>query len=82
VAISLTNFAAAIDPASLLAAGVTSGEAAGLLEDLADIRSIGDSLLANLFDVVTAKLASIIDADSPILTVGENHASRAFRAKL
>lgn len=58
------------------------GETAGLLEDLAEIRSIGDSLLFHLFDVVTVELASIIDANSPILTVGEDHAYRALKTRL
>lgn len=58
------------------------GEAAGLLEDLTEIRSIGDALLAGLFDVVTSELAAIIDTGSPVLTVPEDHAYRALETRL
>ncbi|WP_316187434.1 MULTISPECIES: hypothetical protein [unclassified Bradyrhizobium] len=59
------------------------GETVGLLEDHAEIRSIGDSLLTNLLDVVTVELAAVIDdPSSKILVVREDHAYRAFEAKL
>jgi len=58
------------------------GETAGLLEDLSEIRSVGDSLLVNLFDVVTFELASIIERKPEILTIPEDHAYRALEARL
>lgn len=58
------------------------GETPGLLEDLTETRRIGDSLLVNLFDVVTAELASLVVSNSPILTVTEKHAYRAFIERL
>lgn len=58
------------------------GEMPGLFEDFFEMRSIADALLVNLFDAVTAELASMI-ADRPdIFTVSEKNAYRAFRERL
>lgn len=58
------------------------GEMAGLLEDLSALRAVGDSLLVNLFDVVTLEIAEIIDKRPAILTVPEKHAYRALLGRL
>lgn len=58
------------------------GEMAGLLEDLSNARAVGESLLGNLFDVVTLELAEIIDERPTILTVAEKHAYRALQERL
>jgi hypothetical protein len=58
------------------------GEMPGLLRDLSDTRNLGDLLLCALFDAVTFEIAALIDAGSPALTVGEDHAYRALTTKL
>jgi hypothetical protein len=58
------------------------GEMPGLLEDVSETRNLGDLLLCELFDVVTVELAALIEANSPALTVGEEHAYRALKTKL
>lgn len=58
------------------------GEAPGLLEDMSELRSIGDDLLAKLFDVVTVELASVIRNKPQHLTVSKDHGYRAFKAHL
>ena len=58
------------------------GEMAGLFEDLSEIRTIGDSLLANLFDAVTFALAAIIDQLPATFTVPEQHAYRVLEERL
>lgn len=58
------------------------GETSGLLEDLAQTRSTGDALLANLFNSVTTELADIIGDRPEILRVNEKHAYRAFKERL
>lgn len=58
------------------------GEMSGLLQDLSEPRNLGDLLLCALFDVVTIELAALIDAGSPALTVGEDHAYRALMTRL
>jgi hypothetical protein len=58
------------------------GEMSGLLEDLAETRAIGDALLVNLFDTVTAELANIVVSRPQILALGEKHACRAFQKRL
>lgn len=58
------------------------GEMAGLLEDLSEIRAVGDALLVNLFDALTLELAAIIDQRPTILGVSEKHAYRALEERL
>lgn len=58
------------------------GEISGLLEDLAETRAIGDSLLMNLFDAVTFELANVIANRPQILTLDEKRAYRAFQERL
>lgn len=58
------------------------GEMTGLFEDLSEARAIGDSLLVNLFDAFTLELARVITERSPILTIDEKHAYRAFEERL
>ncbi|WP_147377729.1 hypothetical protein [Mesorhizobium waimense] len=58
------------------------GEKTGLLEDLSDIRTLGDALLVNLFDAVTFELAHMIDQKSEILELREPLAYRALEARL
>jgi hypothetical protein len=58
------------------------GEMSGLLEDLAETRTIGDALLVNLFDAVTPELANIISNRPQILALDEKHAYRAFQERL
>ncbi|MCJ2036135.1 hypothetical protein [Methylobacterium sp. J-068] len=58
------------------------GETPGLLEDLSELRAIGDDLLAKLFDVVTVELADFIRNKPQYLTVSEDHAIRALRTRL
>jgi hypothetical protein len=58
------------------------GEAPGLLEDLSELRAIGDDLLAKLFDVVTVELADFLRNKPQYLTVSEEHAFRALRVRL
>lgn len=58
------------------------GEKAGLLEDLSDIRALGDALLVNLFDAVTSELARVIDQKPEILELKEALAYRALETRL
>ena len=59
------------------------GETPGLLEDFSEPRKVGDSLLANLFYVVTLVLAEIIaDEDSRVLGVRKQHAYRCLKERL
>lgn len=58
------------------------GEMPGLLEDLDEVRSIGDELLTRLFDPVTVELASIVATRDRILDVPEKHAYRALQERL
>lgn len=58
------------------------GETPGLLEDLSDLRAIGDDLLAKLFDAVTIELADFIRNKPQYLTVSEEHAFRALKTRL
>ena len=58
------------------------GEIAGLFEDLSELRAIGDDLLAKLFDVITIELADFIRNKPHYLTVSEEHAFRALKARL
>jgi hypothetical protein len=58
------------------------GEAPGLFEDLADLRSIGDDLLAQLFDVVTVELAEALKVRKHWVQVDEKAAYRAFKIRL
>jgi hypothetical protein len=58
------------------------GETSGLLEDLSEIRAIGDALLVNLFDVVTVELANIVENRKVILSLPEEHAYRSFQERL
>lgn len=58
------------------------GETPGLLEDLSELRSIGDDLLARLFDVITIELADFIRNKPKYLEVAEDHAFRALKARL
>lgn len=61
---------------------IAHGEAPGLFEDLADSRTVGDTLLVSLFDVVTMELATILDQRPQILQVDEKNAYRALEARL
>lgn len=58
------------------------GEAPGLFEDLADLRSIGDNLLAQLFDIVTIELAAALKVRKNWFEVDEKSAYKAFRIRL
>jgi hypothetical protein len=58
------------------------GEMSGLLVDLSETKNLGDLLLSALFDVVTMELAALIEANSPALTIGEDHAYRALLTRL
>ena len=59
------------------------GEVPGLLEDFSEQRRVGDSLLANLFYVVTPALAEIAtDKKSPVLGLGKQHAFRFLKERL
>lgn len=58
------------------------GETPGLLEDLSELRAIGDDHLAKLFDVITIELADFIRNKPQYLTVSEDHAFRALKARL
>ena len=59
------------------------GEAPGLLEDFSELRKVGDSLLANLFYVVTLALAEIAtDKKSPVLGLRKQHAFRFLKERL
>jgi hypothetical protein len=58
------------------------GETAGLLEELSEVRAIGDALLVNLFDRFTFELAEILLKRPQILTMDERNAYRAFEARL
>lgn len=58
------------------------GEAPGLLEDLSELRAIGDNVLAKLFDVITIELADFIRNKPEYLTVREEHAFRALKTRL
>ncbi len=58
------------------------GEMSGLLEDLAETRAIGDSLLMNLFDTVTVELANVIANRPQILKLNEKQAYRVFQERL
>lgn len=58
------------------------GETPGLLEDLKESRAVGDELLQYLFDSVTFELATVVKIHSPILSVAERHAYRAFEDRL
>lgn len=54
------------------------GEVAGLFEGLSQVRTVGDVLLMNLFDVVTFELSNVIDHRDVIFTLPEEHAYRAL----
>lgn len=58
------------------------GETPGLLEDLSELRAIGDNLLAQLFDVITIELADIIRNKPQYMTVSKEHAFRGLRTRL
>jgi hypothetical protein len=58
------------------------GEAPGLFEDLAELRSIGDDLLAQLFDVVTVELAEALKVRKKWFQVDEKAAYKAFKIRL
>ena len=59
------------------------GETPGLLEDFSERRRVGDSLLANLFYVVTLALAEIVaDQESPVLGLRKQHAFRFLKERL
>lgn len=58
------------------------GEAPGLFEDLADLRSIGDDLMAQLFDVVTVELADALTLRKQWFQVDEKAAYKAFKIRL
>ena len=55
----------------------------GLLEDFSEPRRVGDSLLANLFYVVTLALAEIVaDEQSPVLGLKKKLAYRCLKERL
>lgn len=58
------------------------GEEPGLLEDLAEARATGDTLLAYLFDAVTLELASVVASRPEILTLNERNAYRCLEGRL
>ena len=58
------------------------GEAPGLFEDLAELRSVGDDLLAQLFDVVTVELAEALKVRKHWFQVDEKAAFKAFKTRL
>lgn len=59
------------------------GDTPGLLEDFSELRRVGDSLLANLFNVVTLALAEIVtDKDSPVLGLKKKDAHRCLKERL
>ncbi|TPI60973.1 hypothetical protein FJ420_31040 [Mesorhizobium sp. B3-1-3] len=58
------------------------GESSGLFEDLAEIRSIGDTLLVSLFDVATLELAKALEQRPQVFEVDEKAAYRALLARL
>lgn len=59
------------------------GRTPGLLEDFSEPRKVGDSLLADLFCVVTPALAEIVaDEESPVLTLRKQQAYRFLEARL
>ena len=59
------------------------GETLGLLEDFSERRRVGDTLLANLFYVVTLALAEIVaDEESPVLGLRTQHAFRFLQERL
>ena len=59
------------------------GDTPGLLEDFTEPRRLGDTLLANLFYVVTLALAEIVaDEESPVLGLRKQHAFRFLKERL
>ena len=58
------------------------GELPGLLEDLAEPRSVGEVLLSALFDVVTPVLADLLQNNSNFPKLDEKQAYRLLEAKL
>lgn len=58
------------------------GEMSGLLEDLAEPRSVGDALLSALFDVVTPVLADLLQKEPNLSKLDEKRAYRLLGAKL
>lgn len=58
------------------------GEMPGLLEDLAEPRTVGDALLSALFDAVTPVLADLLQNEPNFKILEEKHAFRLLEAKL
>lgn len=58
------------------------GEMPGLLEDLADVRRLGDDLLVHLFDRVTLDLADVVNQTPAKLDIPSDHAIRGQIARL
>lgn len=58
------------------------GETSGLLEDLEDVRRIGDNLLLHLLDAVTFELAEVLASRPQYLELDEKQAYRAFYVRL
>ncbi|MEQ7862784.1 hypothetical protein ABQZ69_10430 [Xanthomonas sp. WHRI 8391] len=58
------------------------GEMSGLLEDLSEIRDIGEFLLSALFETVTPVLADLLRSEPNITKIAEKHAYRLLRIKL
>lgn len=58
------------------------GETPGLLEDLSELRAIGDDLLARLFNEITIELADFIRNKPVYLTVSKEQAFRALITRL
>lgn len=58
------------------------GEMPGLLEDLADVRRLGDYLLTHLFDRVTLDLADVIANSPSKLEIASEHAIRGQIVRL
>jgi hypothetical protein len=58
------------------------GEMSGLLEDLAEPRAVGESLLSALFDVVTPVLADLLQNEPNLRKLDEKRAYRLLEAKL
>ncbi|WP_414552370.1 hypothetical protein [Stenotrophomonas forensis] len=55
---------------------------AGLLEDLAEPRAVGEALLSALFDVVTPVLADLLQNEPYLPKLDEKRAYRLLEAKL
>lgn len=58
------------------------GETPGLLEDLSDVRRLGDDLLSKLFDPVSSDLAAMIITSPAKLAIPEAHAIRGQIARM